>query len=98
MIVVTPTLTGVTTPMLDTVAMAGLDDCQAAEAVTFCTVPSDSPTVAMNWLVCARVIEVAPATVTASTVSGEDGVVGVSDELQADVQTRVASAKAIRRD
>lgn len=59
-----------TTPTLDTVAMAGFEDCQVAEFVTFCVASPDRLAVAVNWLVCPTVMEAAPLTVRAVTVGG----------------------------
>lgn len=83
-------------PTLDTVAMAGFEDCQVAEFVTFCVAPPDRLAMAVNWLVCPAVMEAAPLTVRAVAVGPEDGAVGLFDELQADVQKRAATARATK--
>ena len=51
MIIEVPTATPVTTPVLDTVAAEGFDECHVAEVVTFLVVPLESVAVAVSWLV-----------------------------------------------
>ena len=71
MIIPEPSATPVTTPALETVASAVLDDAHVARLVTSCDVPSDIAAVALNCDVVPRA-GAAPETLIDETVADDD--------------------------